>query len=255
MIRRCGILKNQDLCLIQEAYHIYRDRSDQSKPGAEWSETFITKNSYPDPQIKFLGVWDTVGALGIPITKFRMWNKKKYRFHDLTLSSIIKHAYQAMAVDERRGLFDVNLWRQSKHAHENNIEQFVEQRWFSGVHSNVGGGYREEQLSDIPLLWMIEKAKQAGLCIDMGMAVTNKDFPIFLSPDPCGTEHNSLTFIHKFNRIITRKIGQNSGFNECVDESVIERMHSVEGYNPINVKKAIERGVKIGGKVNETVSA
>ena len=255
MIRRCGILKNQDLCLIQEAYHIYRDRSDQSKPGAEWSETFISKNSYPDPQIKFLGVWDTVGALGIPITSFRMWNKKKYRFHDLTLSSIIKHAYQAMAVDEHRGLFDVNLWRQSRHAHENKVEQFVEQRWFAGVHSNVGGGYREEQLSDIPLLWMIDKAKQASLCIDMGMAVTNRDFPVFLSPDPCGREHNSLTFIHKFNRIITRKIGQNSGFNECVDESVIERMHSVEGYNPINVKKAIERGVKIGGKVNETVSA
>ncbi len=100
LIRRCGILKNQDLILIQEAYHIYRDRSQERR--LERSVNFTAKNSFPNPQIKFLGVWDTVGALGIPHTSFRMWNKKKYKFHDLTLSSIIKHAYHAMAVDEHR---------------------------------------------------------------------------------------------------------------------------------------------------------
>src|ERR1700712_446459 len=97
LIRRCGILKNQDLCLVQEAYSFYRDRSEY-RAGTERSLRFIEQNSYSDPQIKFLGVWDTVGALGIPHTRFRMRNRKKYHFHDLTLSSIIKHAYHAMAV-------------------------------------------------------------------------------------------------------------------------------------------------------------
>ena len=251
MIRRCGILKNQDLNMIQEAYEFYRDPSPESKPGEPRSENFIAKNSFPDPEIKFLGVWDTVGALGIPHANFRVWNRRKFKFHDLTLSSIIKHAYHAMAVDEHRGLFDVNLWKQSKRAFENNVEQFVEQRWFSGVHSNVGGGYHEEQLSDIPLLWMIEKAKQAGLCIDMRMAVTNKNFPIFLSPSACGTMHNSMTSIHKFYPSIIRKISQNSGFNEKIDPSVLERMSSIDEYNPVNVVRGMERGIEVGEPVNQ----
>ena len=245
MIRRCGILKNQDLCLIQEAYNFYRERSLDYKARTMKSQNFIARNSYPDPQIKFLGVWDTVGALGIPHSSFRMRNRKKYKFHDLTLSSIIKHAYQAMAVDERRGLFNVNLWTQSRHAFENNIHQYVEQRWFSGVHCEVGGGYHEEQLSDLPLLWMIHKAQFADLIIDLDMAVTNNNFPIFLSPDVCGTPHDSMTFIHKFSPAIIRRIGQNNSFNECIDASVLERMRKVEGYNPPNIKKAIERGIKV----------
>jgi len=251
MIRRCGILKKQDLSLIKESYDFYRDRSELSKPGELKSETFIARNSYPNPEIKFMGVWDTVGALGIPHTSFRMWNKKKYRFHDLTLSSIIKHAYHAMAVDERRSLFDVNLWTQSRTAVENNIEQFVEQRWFPGVHSDVGGGYREEQLSDLSLLWMIDNARRSGLNVDMGMATTNVNFPVFLSPDPNGKPHNSMTFIHRFNPIIIRKIGQKSGFNEVIDGSVLERMNSVEGYKPINVKHAMEHGIKVADAVAE----
>jgi len=100
MIRKCGILKNQDLCLIKETYDFYRLKLHERKAARAMSAQFVAKNSYPDPEIKFLGVWDTVGALGIPHNSFRLWNQKRYKFHDLTLSSIIKYAYQAMAVDE-----------------------------------------------------------------------------------------------------------------------------------------------------------
>jgi uncharacterized protein (DUF2235 family) len=251
MIRRCGILKKQDLNMIKEAYSFYRDRIINIKTRRQRSQKFIDQNSYPNPQIKLLGVWDTVGALGIPHTSFRMWNLKKYRFHDLTLSSTIKHAYHAMAVDERRGLFNVNLWKRSAHAIENNVEQFVEQRWFPGVHAEVGGGYHEEQLSDLSLIWMIDKVRKAGLCIDMSMAVVNENFPVFLDPDPAGKPHDPLTLIHRFSPIIIRKIDQKSGFNEVIDASVLERMRLVEGYNPINVKKGMEHGIK----VVETVKA
>ncbi len=250
LIRRCGILKNQDLCLIEEAYSIYRDRSKESNVGEPKSVNFIAQNSYPNPEIKFLGVWDTVGALGIPHTSFRMRNRKRYKFHDLTLSSTIKHAYQAMAIDERRGLFDVNLWKQSKRAIDENIHQHVEQRWFAGVHCEVGGGYHEEQLSDLPLLWMIHNAQHSGLFIDMDLAVTNNDFPVFLAPDICAKPHDSLTFIFRLSSIITRKIGRENGFNECIDASVLERIRQLDGYDPVNVKRAIDRGVKIGETVD-----
>ena len=251
LIRRCGIVKNQDLCLIDDAYHLYRQRMVDRETRRRQSVKFIAANSYANPEIKFLGVWDTVGALGIPHSAFRMINKKKYRFHDLTLSSIIRHACQAMAIDEHRSLFNVNLWTRSKHATDSNIGQVVEQRWFSGVHSEVGGGYHEEQLSDLPLLWMIDRAKRAGLCIDIKLAVETKDFPVFLSPDPAASPHNNLTFIHRFNPIITRKIGQESGFNECIDASVLERMRLVNGYLPHNVKRAIDHGIE----VRETIGA
>jgi len=246
LIRKCGILKNQDLCLIEEAYNLYRDKSEASLPGNALSEAFIAKNSYPNPEIKFIGVWDTVGALGIPLSAFQLWNKEKYKFYDLTLSSIIKHAYQAVSIDERRKLFDINLWKQSPHARENNVQQFVEQRWFAGVHCDVGGGYIQEQLSDLTLLWMIEKAKFAGLAIDMGMAVTNDDFPVFLSPAADGEQHDSRTLIYKLSPAIIRKIGQKSGFNECIDPSVFERMRLCSWYKPENVAEGMKRGVKEG---------
>jgi len=243
LIRNCGILKNQDLCLIQEAYDFYRDRTEESMPGRPLSEKFIADNSYPDPEIKFIGVWDTVGALGIPLTIFQLWNRKKYKFHDLALSSIIKYAYQAMAIDEQRGLFDVNLWKRSENAKNNGVEQFVEQRWFTGVHCDVGGGYIQEQLSDLTLIWMIGKAKFANLAIDMSMAVTNHDFPVFLSQSAIGTMHNSRTGIYLLSPAIIRKIGQQQGFNECIDKSVFERMALLPEYKPVNVADGIARHV------------
>jgi len=246
LIRNCGILKNQDLCLIQKAYDFYRDRSDATKPGSIASEAFIAENSYPNPEIKFIGVWDTVGALGIPLMTFQLWNKKKYKFHDLALSSIIKHAYQAMAIDERRKLFDVNLWKRSDNAKANDVQQFVEQRWFAGVHCDIGGGYIEEQLSDLTLRWMIEKARFADLSIDMGMAVTNSDFPVFLSPSPEGEMHNSRTLMYiLFSAAIIRKIGQKQGFNECIDSSVFARMHLSDNYKPVNVIEGMKRNIKV----------
>jgi hypothetical protein len=48
--------------------------------------------------IKFIGVWDTVGSLGIPLPWYRLFNMKRYQFHDVTLSSSVEHAYQALAI-------------------------------------------------------------------------------------------------------------------------------------------------------------
>lgn len=92
-IRNCGILKVDNITKILEAYKLYRDRSDNSHPSAPRSIEFRHDYSWPDFNIKFIDVWDTVGALGIP---FYGLNLKQFEFHDVQLSSMsisrIKHS-------------------------------------------------------------------------------------------------------------------------------------------------------------------
>lgn len=94
----------------------------------------------------------------------------KTRFHDVKLSSIILSAYHALAIDERRWPFRPTLWelnnehlRRIAESERNRKTSPYEERWFPGVHSNVGGGYENTGLSDCALEWMAEKAKHRGL--------------------------------------------------------------------------------------------
>ncbi len=108
--------------------------------------------------IEFIGVWDTVGCLGIPDT-FGLLNMvdpgDAHGFHDVTLNPEIPHGRHAMALDERRGAFAPTLWTSPTD------RQVVRQVWFPGCHSDVGGGYAETGLSDGALRWMIDEAADA----------------------------------------------------------------------------------------------
>ena len=92
----------------------------------------------------------SVGALGIPLEMFAFYNRKKYEFHDVMLSSIVELAYHAMALDEHRKVFDITLWDPPAP-----VDQVLEQRWFPGSHADVGGGEPDRRLSDIALGWMM----------------------------------------------------------------------------------------------------
>ena len=109
--------------------------------------------------IHFIGVWDTVGALGVPLKHLRFIGVHRHAFHDVSLGDHVTHAYHALAVDERRKPFAPSLWS-AANVHRG---QTVEQVWFPGVHSNVGGGYVDAGLSDRTFLWMCANAKNAGL--------------------------------------------------------------------------------------------
>ena len=86
--------------------------------------------------LSLVGVWDTVGALGVPSQIFeRMGGKRRYAFHDTSASPIIGHACHAVAIDEKRIDFEPTLWRRMP-----GPEQTIEQLWFAGVHGDVGGG-------------------------------------------------------------------------------------------------------------------
>ena len=159
MLRNCGLVSpGFGLMKIATAYGIYRTRRDpvDSEVAVAFRRQFSRELS-----IKFLGVWDTVGALGIPLHIANQIDRDLYEFHDTNLSSIVKNAFQAIALDEHRQDYDICLWSPEEPA-----DQILEQRWFCGAHCDVGGGYPSRKLSDLTLLWMQIKAAKCGLSLD-----------------------------------------------------------------------------------------
>ena len=115
-----------------------------------------------DVSIAMVGVWDTVGALGIPGGLFSFLNDKQYGFLDTTLSDCVQRAYHAVSIDERRSAFQPTLWTNKDGSYRDNDAR-CEQVWFTGVHCDVGGSYKDCQLADITLGWMMQKAKECGV--------------------------------------------------------------------------------------------
>ncbi len=229
-IRNCGILKPQNLHLLDKAYDLYRERNAYTSPDSDLMLSF--KEQYAEqPKIKMIGVWDTVGSLGIPLPAYKLWNLKRYKFHDVSLSNIVENAYQALGIDEKRALFAPTLWQQKDTlpAH-----QYIEQRWFAGVHSNIGGGYANCALSNITLKWMIKKAENLGLGIDDFKADENCDNLI----------RNSYTLPYWLWRPQWRSILQQSGSYEVIDESVLERFKENKKYRPQNLLKLKEFNIE-----------
>jgi uncharacterized protein (DUF2235 family) len=156
MVRKCGLLKSDSTENIGRAYALYRDST--IKPGDPGSQDFRTRES-AEITIHFLGVWDTVGALGIPVELLEQRNLMRYQFHDTRLSGIVSNAFHAIAIDEHRHTFQPTLWE----VDASRPDQRVEQVWFPGAHADVGGGYVNQPLSNPPLRWMQKRACECGL--------------------------------------------------------------------------------------------
>jgi len=200
MIRNIGILKREKLFLVDEAFDHYRDRSAEWHPDGTASIAFRDEHTWGNETIRYLGVFDTVGALGAPfgivLGRIVDWCFK-CSFHDTKLSSIVLSAYHALAVDERRLPFLPTLMQPNKQHTGSNFEQ----KWFPGVHSNVGGGYPTTGLSDLALAWMAENAKRHGLGIDLGK-VSNPS----VKPNVCQAPKSSQTIGYRLATLFTVKI-------------------------------------------------
>ena len=162
LIRNAGILRREHAGRVDEAYRLYRARGDLAHPSGIESRIFRRWYSH-EPDVHFIGVWDTVGALGIPGMRGRL-AERMWGFHDTQLSSHVSNAFHALAIDERRRPFAPTLWDRPADA----PGQTLEQVWFAGVHSDVGGGYPNPGLSEIALLWMAGRAAACGLAFDAG---------------------------------------------------------------------------------------
>src|SRR5208282_1163981 len=158
MIADCGLpVASPDDNLVNAAFQAYRDKSQLP--------AFLAANKMIDAQIKMVGVWDTVGALGIPAIFGGI--AQSCGFLDTNLHPDVLNAYQALAIDERRQEFPPTLWTPPAAPVAG---QVLEQVWFAGVHCDVGGGYPETGLSDTTYSWMLAKAMKLGLQVSPGVA-------------------------------------------------------------------------------------
>lgn len=187
-----GIMPKSRPELIKQAYRIYK--SGRVKRDGKKRVDFVQKHPNQWVSIKFLGVWDTVPALGLPglipgkiIDLVPGW---KHRYHDFTLHPSVENAYHALSIDDDRKWFHPTIWERLWTQEELNYKQNVEQVWFSGAHSDVGGGVplgqRPGGLSDIALEWMVQKAVTLGLRLYLG---SRKHWNFVIAPDPTDQWH------------------------------------------------------------------
>ena len=192
-IRNCGILKREHARKIPDAYRLYRKRTRASRPDepapVRFRRDYAVANITP---IEFVGAWDTVGALGIPVPFWGTLNEQEFLFHDTEPSKIVQHARHAVSIDENREDFAPVLWSDKP-----NVD--VLQVWFAGVHTDIGGGYRERGLTDCATQWMMSQAKKFGLEFE-------SHFVDGVKPDPADKQHNERRGIYRARGELTRSI-------------------------------------------------
>ncbi len=119
------------------------------------------------PVISAIGVWDTVKSLGLRLPVIWRFEEKRHSFHSDGLVPSVRAAYQALAKDENRDAFVPEIWRSPE-----NWAGKLEQVWFRGGHGDVGGQIGGQDairpLSNIPLVWLLEKLEAEGLCLPEG---------------------------------------------------------------------------------------
>jgi uncharacterized protein (DUF2235 family) len=242
LLNNCGILDRSNAHLIQTAFEMYK--SADIHPDDETSHT-LRKNrtvtveldglsrdearKYTHdgcPKVHFVGVWDTVGALGIPFSMLGFLNEK-HLFHDRKIGPNMLYARHAMAIDEERDDFQPTIWKQRKGVD-------IQQVWFAGVHADVGGGYAPDEggflLSDYPLEWIAREAGKAGLAISEHLFQR-------LKPGPTASLHNSKRGIYKVAGTHVRSLSSYLG----IHESVKLRWDSDAAYRPKKLKRRIAR--------------
>lgn len=228
MIRKCGILRRGAVDRYHDAKELYHSKVHPDDTGpVDFRRAYSVSPGGPI-KIRFIGVWDTVGSLGIP--------KKggvagKLQFHDTELSGSVENACHALAIDERRAPFQPTLW-----SYKPKPSQKVEQVWFCGSHKDVGGGYPQADASNLALLWMLGKAQEAGLSLDQEAM---RAYP--LMPNAHGELHNSMNPLYIFSRL-NRAIGRikytsQTDPTQSVHESVLQRWDSDTKYRPPQLRE------------------
>ncbi|MEM6758227.1 MAG: DUF2235 domain-containing protein [Pseudomonadota bacterium] len=193
MIRKCGIVDDTSPRGIRKAFRLYRTPGDGNAPDepailerrAALSPRFATSQfdaearmqPVPIVNIAYVGVWDTVGARGIPTALFgaiAAFYNRQYQFHDMELSSSVRAARHAVAADEKRKFYVPTLWentdRLNRTADPSGATTPYQQRWFVGDHGIVGGSANVDALSVLPKAWVVAGAPdltwRAGMAVD-----------------------------------------------------------------------------------------
>jgi len=155
LIGRIGILRKRQMGGFAEAWDWNRRAPDARAATRDAFEDRF-RGRKTDVTVRCIGVWDTVGSLGIPTGRIPLLPQpcvSNYAFFDPELGAHVDFAFQALAIDERRQPFLPSIWRKNS----NRTDQDVRQVWFAGVHSDIGGGYSDHGAADVSLLWMVQQ--------------------------------------------------------------------------------------------------
>lgn len=223
LINNCGIVKRNNAALIQKAFNHYKKSGSAYSPNGEKSLEFRKNYSHASRNVHFVGVWDTVGAMGIPISFLGFFDDKD-EFYDTKIGANIKTARHALAIDEHRSDFEPTIWLPQK-----NMD--LQQVWFSGAHSNIGGSYKPDKdgtvLSDNSLAWMIKEASKAGLSIENHLTKQ-------LKLNPLSTLHNSRRSFYRIKKKYFRPLEQENS-DVLIHTSVNQRWKQDKSYRPKNL--------------------
>ena len=272
-IHMLGLLKPEHENLCDYAYGAYRRAADGDFNQAWLFKSVLsTRENIP---IKFIGVWDTVSSVIVP--KFQFVSSRKREFLPVGIKlerlpytssnrsvEIFRHA---LAIDERRQLFNCDLWQEPQTYDLNffnpkdDKDQDIKQVWFSGHHGDVGGGHPEQEsgLSKISLEWMAKEAKDAGLKVDtskFNRYVLGKKREgsrrEYVGPDHMGKLHDKMAPHWWLHSLITQKCAFEDGHriprprpriiseNSKIHDSVFAKMKDDTNYSPKNLPEKYE---------------
>lgn len=199
MLRKCGLPPRDAVSkrVVNKAFRIYRKRGTQNHPDSEkiWKQRRAISPNYATStkdkrdrgdnsfilEIEYLGVWDTVGALGIPknlLGTFAKHINKRHQFHDTDLTSMVKNARHAVALDERRKFYEPSLWSNLDSGANGGLNRGrtgagrpFQQMWFIGDHRVLGGRSTARGLVAYPLAWIVNGAKKRGMTLKKNVAI------------------------------------------------------------------------------------
>jgi uncharacterized protein (DUF2235 family) len=223
MIAICGLpTRAFDQTLVETAFRAYREK-------AQRQVLLQSLNQYGlfDAQITCLGVWDTVGSLGIPVDPLGIDNSV-YGFLDTNLHPDVHNAFHAVSIDERRREFPPTLWTPPFPP-----GRVVEQVWFAGVHGDVGGGYTQTGLSDVTLSWMLNRALacDAANSLELAYPATSPCPYLIVEPKQAlDTIHESWSPVWGFPK--RRDVAP----TDAIANSVVTRIQHYGDYHPPNLQ-------------------
>jgi uncharacterized protein (DUF2235 family) len=256
MIGYCGILDWKNIesekdrnKKVMKAFRIYKKGN--KKKAEQFREEYDVHTKKNDPEcprakIRMVGVWDTVDAIGIPFDKPRdiiNWIGN-YRFigekHEhRKLGDYVEYGYHALAIDDERETFSPVMWDQTENKKNGEKakkeEQVIEQVWFPGVHSNVGGGYPKNEMALLSLEWMMGKAEKLGIRF-----MDDKREEVRDESDPYGKLYDARAGLAAYYRYRPRniqKICEKNGIKTPdVHVSVLDRIERKTAcYGPLNL--------------------
>lgn len=249
LVSKCGLLRRGAPLGVNQLFRRYRRSGAKTirelLAGEHGSEEFRFEENWMlkyarAVDIKFIGVFDTVGALGVPFPILRSIKGSAYPFLNTGLRRNNEYAFHALAMDEHRKAFMPTLWTNmgATTAAPRPIER-TEQRWFVGAHANVGGGCFSDPLAQLPLKWLEGKAAALGLGFNDEFA-TDRDAAMGRISDSYAEFARGLYRLLTFGQRYQRPIGVPpasegpgvSNINETIDSSVFVRWQTDKTYRP-----------------------